>query len=168
MPTNDSAKITPKLHLVNMTAEEAQSISRWTYPAPYDCYRWPEWGEMLREEREFADPHIREAQYQSVHDDSHTLVGYIQLFPLDRAIRIGLGLRPDCCNQGWGAALTRLAIDEALRRQPHAEIDLEVEEWNKRAIRTYEKAGFTITDQYTKRAMHGDVALFCMVYGISR
>ncbi len=152
----------PRLH--PMTEQEAQAVSEWRYPPPYDVYRWPAWADMLRDGREFADPDIRLAQYLSVRDDHGRLVGYVQLFPLDRAIRIGIGLRPDLCDRGLGANVIRLSVREAVRRMPDGEIDLEVEQWNKRAIRAYEKAGFVITDEYARRATHGIVHLYCMVW----
>ncbi|WP_373231039.1 GNAT family N-acetyltransferase [Cohnella sp.] len=148
-----------------MTEEEGNAISQWRYPAPYDRYRWPVWETMVEHGLEFGDPSIRQAQYQAVHDKhTHRLVGYIQLFPMGQTMRIGMGLRPDCCDQGWGSALTALAVEEASRRLPGAEIDLEVEQWNKRAIRAYEKAGFIITDEYDRQATHGTVSVFCMVW----
>lgn len=157
------------MQLSNMTEAEAKAVTEWRYPPPYDVYRWPAWADMLREGREFADPEIRGAQYLSVRDTQDgALIGYVQLFPLDRAIRIGIGLRPDLCDQGLGTPIIQLAIQEAARRQPEAEIDLEVEQWNKRAIRAYEKAGFAITDEYTRRATHGPVRLYCMVWNNAR
>lgn len=157
------------MQLCTMTEEEAQAVTEWRYPPPYDVYRWPAWADMLREGREFADPDIRGAQYLSVRSNQDgALIGYVQLFPLDRAIRIGIGLRPDLCDQGLGASIITLAVEEAARRQPGAEIDLEVEQWNKRAIRAYEKAGFSITDEYTRRATHGPVHLYCMVWHNAR
>lgn len=148
-----------------MTEEDAKAISLWQYPAPYELYRWPLWETMVEQGLEFGDQAIRQAQYMAVHDIyTKQLVGYIQLFPMGQTIRIGMGLRPDCCDRGWGITLTALAVEEANRRQPGAEIDLEVEQWNKRAIRAYEKAGFVITDQYDRRATHGMVSIFCMVW----
>lgn len=155
----------PRFH--PMTEQDAQAVTEWRYPPPYDIYRWPDWEEMLRDDREFTDPAVREAQYLSVRDEDDAdapLLGYVQLFALDRAIRIGIGLRPDACGRGLGTSIVKLAVEEAARRMPGAEIDLEVEHWNKRAIRAYERAGFAIADVYTRRATHGVVNLYCMVW----
>ena len=151
----------------SMTEEDGSLICEWRYPPPYDRYRWLSWEQMKREMREFGDPAIRAAQYRSVRsgrDDE--LIAYVQLFPLDRAVRIGLGLRPDLCGCGHGGAVIRLAVQEALRCKPRpdAEIDLEVETWNKRAIRAYEKAGFVPESRYDRQAEHGVVQVLCMVW----
>ncbi|MGG1519437.1 GNAT family protein [Paenibacillus oryzisoli] len=67
---------------------------------------------------------------------------------------------------GLGTRFVRLLIAEALRRAPDPahEIDLEVFVWNERAIRTYERAGFTITDTYDKWTPAGSEPVHCMVY----
>lgn len=150
------------MELRPMTEEDARCICEWRYPSPYDRYRWPKWDQMVREEKEFADPGIRATQYLSVCGPDGRLAAYVQLFPLDRTTRIGLGLRPDLCGRGLGGEVIRLAVQESLRRRPDAEIDLEVETWNLRAIKAYEKAGFVAADAYSKRASHGIVHVLCM------
>jgi ribosomal-protein-alanine N-acetyltransferase len=152
------------LTLNTMTEEEGHAISTWQYPAPYNLYLWPLWETMVQQGLEFGDPHIRQTQYQAVHDKHKQLVGFIQFFPIGLTLRLGMGLKPDCCDQGWGSTLTLLAVEEARRRLPGAEIDLEVEQWNTRAIRAYERAGFIITDAYDRQAAQGTVSVFCMVW----
>jgi ribosomal-protein-alanine N-acetyltransferase len=154
----------PALSLDSMTEGDGREICEWRYPAPYDLYRWLPWETMVKQSREFGDARIRQEQYMAVRNETGQLVGYVQFFEMDRTLRLGMGLRPDCCDLGWGTTLTALAIREACRRQPGAEIDLEVEKWNKRAIRVYEKSGFAITDEYERRASHGTVSVFCMVW----
>lgn len=147
-----------------MSEEDGRRICEWRYPPPYDRYRWPAWDVMEREGREFADASIRAAQYLSIYERGGGLAAYVQLFPLDRTTRIGLGLRPDLCGNGLGKEVVRMAVDEARRRRPEAEIDLEVETWNVRAVKAYEKAGFVAEDEYGKRAAHGIVRVLCMVW----
>jgi RimJ/RimL family protein N-acetyltransferase len=151
-------------HLRPMTEEDARRVCGWRYPEPYHVYRWPEWEEMVREGREFADPAIRAEQYVTLTEPGGELAGYAQLFPLDRAVRIGIGLRPDLCGLGLGREAILLAAEEARRRRPDAEIDLEVETWNRRAVNAYAKAGFVVEDEYERRAEHGIVRILCMVW----
>ncbi|MBP1964050.1 GNAT family N-acetyltransferase [Paenibacillus aceris] len=141
-------------------------VCTWKYPSPYELYNWPSWDIMLREQTEFADPHIRAQQYRAVVDEKGGLSGFVQFFPMLGVTRLGLGLRPDLCGKGSGigAQFVRLLTREAVRRAPGQEIDLEVLAWNKRAIRTYERAGFTITDTYVKWTPTGTAEFHCMVY----
>lgn len=121
---------------------------------------------MLQDQAEFADPQIRAEQYRAVLDEDGLLSGFVQFFPIVGVTRLGLGLRPDLCGKGSGIGtqFVQLLVQEAQRRMPQQEIDLEVLVWNKRAIQTYERAGFTITDTYDKRTPTGIAAFHCMVY----
>ncbi|RKP44103.1 GNAT family N-acetyltransferase [Cohnella endophytica] len=155
----------PILTLTPMTEQDGQAICDWRYPPPYELFKWPTWAWMVENDREFADPDLRREQFLSTRiRNTGELVGYVQLFPMDRTLRIGMGLHPEYCDRGLGTILTKLVVEEAQRRRPEAEVDLEVEQWNTRAIRVYEKSGFAKTDSYTRKATHGTVSLFVMVW----
>ncbi|MEQ4482928.1 hypothetical protein [Cohnella silvisoli] len=86
-----------------LTEGDGREICEWRYPAPYDLYRWPSWETMVKQGREFGDPQIRQVQYLAVRTkrefELEQLVGYVQFFQMDRTLRIGMGLRPDCCDR---------------------------------------------------------------------
>lgn len=174
--------------VVPLTETACQELCTWSYPAPYDLYNWSPWTTMLSEQSEFADPQIREDQYRGVVDEWGTLQGFVQFFPIVGVTRLGLGLRPDLCGKGGasnsegrgesgsnntgtdglrnglGSQFVQLLVAEAQRRTPEQEIDLEVLVWNERAIRAYQRAGFTITDTYEKWTPTGPADFHCMVY----
>lgn len=147
-----------------MEEKHAAQICEWVYDPPYDIYGWPSWKQMKKDEIEFGDPVLRTEQYLSIVDGSAALIGFAQLFPMSGVTRIGLGLRPDLCGQGLGPSFSRFIAEEAKRRQPLNEIDLEVAAWNKRAIRAYEQAGFRITDTYSRLTPAGRTDCHCMVF----
>jgi len=159
-------------HVCPLTLAHAQALCEWRYPSPYDIYNWPDWESMQREKIEFADPHIREQQYAAVLDEDAKLVGFVQFFPIVGVTRLGLGLHPALCGQsavrgtgkGRGVSFVKLLVQEAARRAPQNEIDLEVLTWNTRAIRAYERTGFHITDTYEKMTPTGKALFHCMVY----
>ncbi|NOV02513.1 GNAT family N-acetyltransferase [Paenibacillus planticolens] len=152
--------------VVPLTDTHCVEVCTWKYPSPYELYNWPSWDIMLREQTEFADGDIRAEQYRAIVDEKESLCGFVQFFPMLGVTRLGLGLRPDLCGKGKGIGeqFVRLITREALRRAPGQEIDLEVLVWNERAIRTYERAGFSITDTYEKRTPTGMALFHCMVY----
>ena len=156
------------MRLVPMTAAHAEAICAWRYPPPYDRFNWPSWEEVTASGLEIGDPWIRETQYAAVLNGRDELVGFVQFFPLLNVTRLGLGLRPDLCGRGGGAVLARLAAEEALRRSPGVEVDLEVLAWNIRAIRAYEKAGFVLDDTYCRQSPSGPEMFHCMVYRPAR
>jgi [ribosomal protein S18]-alanine N-acetyltransferase len=139
-------------------------ICTWAYPAPYELYNWPSWEDLIKKEAEFADAEIRLSQYAAVVDAAEGLCGFVQFFPIVGVTRLGLGLRPDLCGHGNGLQLLMLAVEEAKRRAPKNEIDLEVLVWNERAIKAYRKAGFAITDTYVRGTTSGPAEFHCMVY----
>ncbi|OWA32968.1 GNAT family N-acetyltransferase [Saccharibacillus sp. O16] len=146
-----------------MTESEAAAVCGWSYEPPYDIYGWMPWEEMKKLGIEFGDPELRTQQYVTGYRNG-VFCGFAQLFPLGGTTRLGIGMRPDLCGRGMGAAFVRAAADEALRRIPGQEIDLEVLTWNQRAISAYRKAGFSITDLYERMTPDGMKPFYCMVY----
>jgi len=136
------------IFLQAMTEEDGAEICTWCYPEPYHIYNWPSWEQLQQEEIEFGDDQIRSQQYLSIYNHANSLIGFTQFFPLSNTIRLGIFLAPKHCDRGLGAMVTRLAIQEARARYPQHELDLEVETWNVRAVKVYEKVGFQITDTY--------------------
>lgn len=147
-----------------MSEEHAQALCEWRYAPPWDIYNWPSWVNMKKDGIEFGDPVLRAGQYAVVLDDHGLFIGFAQFFPLGHVTRLGLGLHPDRTGQGLGPAFVRTLVREALRRTPGNEIDLEVACWNKRAVRTYEQAGFRIEDTYPLPARSGEIECHCMVF----
>lgn len=155
--------MTNPLILCAMSRQDAEQICGWQYEPPYDCYQFPAWQQMCEQDMDFANDDIREQQYRSLYYNEQ-FVGFIQLFPLLNVARLGIFLAPQYCGQGLGSHAVAWAVQAAREQHSEAEIDLEVEIWNKRAISCYKKAGFVITDQYEymQRGKHKQV--YCMVY----
>lgn len=62
---------------------------------------------------------------------------------------IGLGLRPDLCGRGMGAAFVELGIAFARNAFGRENLRLTVAAFNERAIRVYKKCGFRIEREVT-------------------
>ncbi|WP_310830906.1 GNAT family N-acetyltransferase [Paenibacillus pedocola] len=151
-------------HVVPMEPSHAENICEWIYKPPYNIYGWMPWEQMQALGIEFGDPVLRSQQYVSVVNEQGDLCGFAQLFPMEGVVRLGIGMRPDLCGRGMGHLFMGAIVQAALKRYPEREIDLEVLTWNQRAIRTYQKCGFTITDTYERRTPSGDRPFYCMVY----
>ncbi|KWX80804.1 acetyltransferase [Paenibacillus riograndensis] len=149
---------------VPMDVAHAAEICQWVYKPPYNIYGWMPWEQMQALGVEFGDPRLRSEQYVSVVNGQGALCGFAQLFPMEGVVRLGVGMRPDLCGHGMGHLFMNAVVKEALKRYPDREIDLEVLTWNQRAIRAYQKSGFTITDTYERRTPTGDKPFYCMVY----
>ncbi|WP_018753758.1 GNAT family N-acetyltransferase [Paenibacillus sanguinis] len=154
-----------QFQIAPMEEAHGAEICTWHYDSPYDIYSWLPWEQMKALDVEFGNPVIRTDQYISVLDQDGTLVGFAQYFPLQGVTRLGIGLKPELCGLGLGKSFVEAIVAEARRRKPENEIDLEVLTWNTRAIRVYQKVGFTITDLYEKMTPGGvSKPFYCMVY----
>lgn len=151
-------------HVIPMEEAHAAEICTWSYDPPYNIYGWLPWDQMKALEVEFGDADLRQQQYVSVVDGDGNLCGFAQYFPIQGVTRLGIGMRPDLCGHGRGQAFVTAIVQEALKRTPDHEIDLEVLTWNTRAIKAYQKAGFTITDLYERLTPNGMKPFYCMVY----
>lgn len=149
---------------VPMNIEHAESICSWRYPEPYHMYNWHNWVDMKTNGFEFGDAQIRLEQYTAVIDHHQRLIGFAQFFPMLGVTRLGIGLHPDHCNGGNGASFARTIAEEARRRTPENEIDLEVLTWNLRAYKAYIKAGFVHTDTYERPTPDGVKQFHCMIF----
>lgn len=150
--------------LVTMTLAHCRTICEWRYQPPYHIYEWKAWEQVAETGYEFGDADIRDAQYASVVDENDALIGFAQFFPMEGVTRLGLGMRPDLCGQGFGPSFVGAIAREACRRKPDDEIDLEVLVWNERARIAYERAGFEVADQYERLTPRGAAEFYCMVY----
>jgi ribosomal-protein-alanine N-acetyltransferase len=123
---------------VNLRVESATMTlfverAKWRYPPPYDFYN------------DDGVPPKNPERFYSVWSDAGEEVGYFYFEDRGDAIFYGLGLRPDLTGRGLGAAFVDLGLEFAQSRFGRRRIVLDVAEFNERAIRVYERAGFRRT-----------------------
>ena len=85
----------------------------------------------------------KENNYRVFKNDNN-IIGYIYLSERETEVFIGIGVNPNFLNMGFGTQI--LLESSALSKElyPEKPLCLEVRNWNERAIRCYEKAGFVI------------------------
>ena len=127
-----------------MTEAEAEEVISWRYPGEYAFY------DMERDVEDMAElraPHVREAKYFSVLQDSE-LIGFFEFEVEGEVVEFGLGLRPELTGQGLGGSFLDAGMAFAWERLRPQRFRLRVAEFNKRAIAVYERAGFVIDRRY--------------------
>ena len=130
-----------------MDEVNARAILNWRYDAPYDLYNSDpdnvEGGVQV-----FLDP---QNVYYTITDKRRDLVAYCCFGPDARvpggdysvnALDIGMGVRPDLTGQGQGLRYVNAVLDFGLRTFEPTAFRVTVAEFNKRALRVWEKAGF--------------------------
>ena len=124
---------------------DKRDICTWCYPGEYAVYDLPPYEEQEREKSGFCALG-REGDYLGFWEDG-ALLGYVHMKEKPETVVIGIGLRPEKCGRGLGAAVLTEACHLAEERFPGREISLVVRTWNTRAVKCYEKAGFHIVGE---------------------
>ncbi len=140
--------------ICEMTAAYAERIAEWTYPGEYAFYSFSKGAETLRE--------LLNGSYFARLDEAGELTGYFcyggsariptegDAYAAD-LLDVGLGMRPDLCGKGGGAAFVGEGLAFARTRFGAAGFRLTVAAFNVRAIRAYEKAGFAMKEEIAHR-----------------
>ena len=113
----------------------------WRYPPPYDFY-----------DDDGIPPKNPELFY-GAYDEDGALVGFYFFAPRGEALFYGLGLRPDLTGRGLGLDFVRAGLIFAKERFRPKRVILDVAEFNERAIRVYERAGFRRTGKHLRGAV---------------
>jgi ribosomal-protein-alanine N-acetyltransferase len=130
-----------------MDEANARAIPEWRYDEPYDIYNIAP-DDVEKELRCFLDP---QNAYYTITGEHGDLVGYCCFGPDGQvpggdyrtaALDIGLGVRPDLTGQGRGLTYVNAVLDFARRTFPPTAFRVTIAEFNKRALRVWQKAGF--------------------------
>ena len=137
-----------KLSFAQMSQDDAEEIADWHYEPPYDFY------DARADESQLAhllDPARRENRAFSARDEAGELVGFFTYKRDGDAVVVGLGLRPDLTGQGFGTSFVEQGLEFARARYAPTRFRLDVAEFNERATRVYERAGFVRTRSFTEQ-----------------
>jgi [ribosomal protein S18]-alanine N-acetyltransferase len=138
-----------------MTQDEAEAIADWHYEPPYDFY------DATADHRDLAellDPAQRGDRYFSGRDGNGELIGYFGFGCEADVVGVGAGLRPDLTGQGLGLAFLQEGLAFAQERFTPRRFRLFVAEFNERAIKVYERAGFARTRTFLHETNGGSFA----------
>ena len=133
----------------------ARAILNWRYDAPYDPYNSdPDNAE--EGVRVFLDP---QNAYYTIIDEQRELLAYCCFGPdawvpggdySVNALDIGMGVRPDLTGQGQGLRYVKAVLDFGRCTFAPTAFRVTVAEFNKRALRVWEKAGFRAVQAFQK------------------
>ena len=138
-----------------MDEAAARTISNWRYEAPYEVYSM---------DREDADQLVSaflkpEYAYHAIIDRAGALAGYC-CFGADAqvpggdydnpALDVGLGVRPDLTGQGLGGTFVSAVLRFARQNLVPTEFRITVAEFNKRALRVWQKVGFQPVQRFER------------------
>src|SRR4051794_10072638 len=122
-----------------MDESEARAVADWHYDPPYTFYDWAADGDDLAL---LLGKKSREGRFFSALDDEE-LVGFFEFQQQGDTVVVGLGLKPDLTGRGFGEEYVEEGLAFARERFGPKEFRLAVAAFNARAIRVYERAGFS-------------------------
>jgi ribosomal-protein-alanine N-acetyltransferase len=126
------------LFIERASPEDLADRASWRYEPPYDFY----------------DDHSRPVKnpegFCSARDDAGRLVGFFYFERRGAGVFYGLGMRPDLTGRGLGLEFVSTGIAFARERFGRRRLVLDVAEFNARAIKVYERAGFRVTGRHTR------------------
>lgn len=141
------------MNIRHMTDEDAIAICDWEYPGEYDIYNIGGFKKAKDNSWGISKEEIRVKQFRSVLNDNGELIGYFRFKTLSEKVILGLGLAPEICGKGIGKSFMKFILNtEELKDKL---IELEVREFNKRAINCYLSAGFNIIAKEEKETLNG-------------
>jgi RimJ/RimL family protein N-acetyltransferase len=121
-------------------------VEAWHYEPPWDFYDLasdPDDAAAMR------DP-ARNEHRRAVLGEDDRLEAYWYFDWHSDVTEIGIGLRPDLTGRGLGESFLRAQLDYASSRWQPATFRLFVAAWNERAIRLYERLGFSEVARETR------------------
>lgn len=143
------------MRLCEMTEQNAREICGWKYADEYAVYNYPDWETLQNRKWAIADPERRRKEFYSVFSQENNLVAYFRLVKESDGLLLGLGMKPEYCGKGFGSAFMALIVRYAEQNFPGNNLQLDVREFNRRAIKCYEKAGFLTAERRFKKTPAG-------------
>jgi ribosomal-protein-alanine N-acetyltransferase len=145
---------------VPMTAEHAETVAAWCYHEPYSFYDFRQDPEDLAE---LLDPGRREGRYFAALDEAGERKGFFSFEDNGSVVETGLGLKPSEKGQGLGRAFVQAGLAFAVERFHPKIFRLQAAEFNQRAIRVYQAAGFKLERRYRYRTNGGEYDFVSLV-----
>lgn len=142
-----------------MNQEEVEQVIAWEYDGIYAFYDMQADMEDLRE---FRDVAAGNENYWSVYQNGG-LIGFFCFNEHEvNQVEIGLGMNPQMVGQGNGLDFLTAGIQKAIDLYQPSSLTMAVAEFNKRAIKVYQKAGFIRTKTFIQHTNGGTYPFISM------
>lgn len=152
------------MQITEMTEKYAMEISEWKYADEFHIYNMPSWKEMVEDEWALTDVSKRKSDYFAFVTEDKGLVAFTRHTMQADGIMLGVGVNPKYLSLGYGSEAIKLTVEYLMVLYPSEKIFLDVRTWNKRAVRSYEKAGFIIEKTLEQETHVGNGQFFRMYY----
>lgn len=145
---------TPLYDLRPLRWRDAVVIARWRYEGAYAAYNIELISLLTSLLVAQALKPLDMLGYYAVFDTQKELVGLFTFARTGQTVEVGLGMRPDLTGKGRGLSFLQVGLDFARQHYHPKTFRLSVAAFNQRAIRVYERAGFTLTTRRSSALGH--------------
>jgi len=158
-----------KMQIVPKRQKHEEVISRWKYEGEYAFYNpepvQAECPEQLVDENSFVwlDGGGDVLGHVSYGPDGQipTVEEYVYT---EDALDVGLGLRPDLCGRGLGVEFVELCLRFGREHYGAGRFRLTVAAFNRRAVKVYQRVGFSIECEITHAVFHNKFYIMTGVF----
>jgi [ribosomal protein S18]-alanine N-acetyltransferase len=135
-----------------MSQQDVASVISWKYTGIYSFYNMDEDPEDLYEFREEAanNPH-----YWSVYHLDQLIGFFSYVLKSGNQVEIGLGMSPVLVGNGHGYEYLKAGIEKAIELYRPLSLVMSVADFNERAIKVYQRAGFQKIDSFQQHTNGG-------------
>ncbi|GMG98028.1 GNAT family N-acetyltransferase [Tepidimicrobium xylanilyticum] len=144
-----------RVKILPLKLEDAYYMRRWGVhknPLLYD-YNLPSVTDEEIEEWYYYKTGSRDRKYYSIFNEENRFIGYMGIKNIRKLWRdavLGIVFDPNYVNKGYGTEAITTYLKYYFFQMGMKRLFLEVAQFNKRAIRCYEKCGFRIIDRYLR------------------
>lgn len=139
------------------TEEDINEFITWTYDGIYSFYD----NNIQQEKIEKYKQSVYSERSFSVVDGNDNLIGNCEFFG-EEVIAVGVQMKPSLTGQGSGLSFVNAVVEQGRELLKFNHLELAVVDFNKRAIRTYEKAGFKLKGEF-KNEIRGNTYNFIIM-----
>ncbi|WP_226658629.1 GNAT family N-acetyltransferase [Pseudalkalibacillus hwajinpoensis] len=150
-----------------MTEEVARRIQTWQYEEPYSLYSLegdPDvFSELMNGSYAFVTENEELIGYFCFGKSARVPAGHNVNAYADPMLDLGLGLHPKYTGKGMGLRFVQAGLDYAYKTYDQKNVRLSVASFNKRAIKVYERAGFSYVRSFIRTTTNGSTTFEIMV-----
>lgn len=143
----------------HLTESDKREICNWKYSKDYEIYNLPTYDNMKEQKIGFMNPDKDINYYAFLINE--VLIGFVNIYEKQQKIFIGIGVHPEHCDKHYGTKILKEVFAITDKLYPDRPLYLEVRNWNTRAIKCYQNAGFCMDGEPYELKTAIGVGVFC-------
>ena len=132
------------MKLTDFNEEHYKAFNEWKYPEEYSVYNIPEWDAIAS--HGYGRVGIPKENHMAVLDSNNELLGVCCFQNMGKYTYVGICLKPEECDKGYGEQVLDLCMHEYREHHPKQILVAEIRKWNSRSLITFMKVGFKVED----------------------